>query len=523
MSQEEEYAYGHVLEALTGGLYPNKLDALREYVQNSYDAIKEYTTSTKKPQPCKIEVVVKAGSVIIHDNATGMDRATIAEYRKIGFSKKSYGEYAGWRGIGKGAGLAVAEKLIVTTSPTGIPEAYQLEFRAAEMLKVVRELRAKNQNIPLNKLIEKYSSIETYDEKKKEHYTTVELCKVNSDCAELLDARRIKAHLSQIAPVPFNPQFEYGKRITENLREHLDDYFPVKLLVNGEQVFKPYHDKWQRDGKAITVTQPDFLPVYDDSSELIAYAWYCMNSGKGQINVECDVAGAPVNVSGVVYRVRDIRIGDAQLTRKTLWKTTPERAFYAMGEIHVLEPSVEPTADRNDFKDNLARFNLYRFSNNVVAEINRKAGRQSAELKAEEKIKESFQSVKGIRKELREKAIPKEIVPQMMYAAQQAKEEAKKRKPFAKTKALKLKADEIIANADKVISSLTDVISPAAGTLPPGIYDITKELKFTAETKRAYEAIVKVLRDYFINEPEIYQELIRLIQEELRRAFMSQE
>jgi len=37
--QKEELSYGSILEVLTSGLYPNKNHVLREYVQNSYDAI----------------------------------------------------------------------------------------------------------------------------------------------------------------------------------------------------------------------------------------------------------------------------------------------------------------------------------------------------------------------------------------------------------------------------------------------------------------------------------------------------
>lgn len=524
VSSHEEYTYGHVLEALAGGLYPNKLDILREYIQNSYDAIREYLRISRRSSKCSIKVVVKAGSVIIHDNATGMDRSTIGEYRKLGFSKKSLGEYAGWRGIGKAAGLAVAEKMIVTTSPIGVAQQFQLVFNSQEMLKAVEELRKKNQNIALNQLIERYSKIETYRENKKAHYTTVELAKIKSDCSQLLDPGLIAAHLSQIAPVPFHPSFRAGRKIAANLADYFDDYLPVKLLVNGQQVFKPYRDHWTSDGKSISVKEPEFLPIYavhDSERELIAYSWFCMNTGRGRINVKCNVASNAVDVSGLVYRVHDIRIGDAQLSRRTLWTATPERARYAIGEIHVVDPHVEPTADRNDFKDNLARYNLYQFCVDIASEISRKAGRQTLELRAEEKIQRANDTLVVVSKQIRQKAIPRELVPQMIFQTQLAKDEAKKSKPFAKSKKLKKKADQIVVTADKLTDYFANVVTPATSvkTLPSGIYDLTNELKFSRETVNAYETIIGVLSDYFINEPRIYEELIRLIQKELRRVF----
>lgn len=522
---DEEYAYGHVLEALTGGLYPNKLDVLREYIQNSYDAIREYLRVTKNPSPCKIEVLVKAGSVTVHDNATGMNLATVGEYRKIGYSRKELGEYAGWRGIGKLAGLTVADKLIVTTSPVGIPEAYQLEFDSAQMLNVVKELRAKNENISLNQLIEKYSRLETIHEKKTEHYTTVELCKINSDSSELLNSSLIEAHLSQIAPVPFHPKFKLGRRIVENIVEHVDDYLPVSISVNGNKVFKPYRESWENEGRRISVKDPEFLPVYDETGELIAYAWYCMNRGKGQIDVNCSVSGQQVDVSGLIYRAHDIAIGDAQLTRRTLWRSTPERAFYSMGEIHILDPHIEPTADRNDFKDNFNRYRMYQACSKIIStEVNRKAGRQSAELRAKEKIEELYETIDQLNAKLRAKAIPKELLSLMIYKAHQAKEEVQKRRPYATRRTLKRKANRIVTLADNIIDRLTRESSTSvSGGLPTGVYDLTKELEFSQEVVLVYETILKVLRDFFLNQSAIYEELVRLVQEELRKVIGRQE
>jgi hypothetical protein len=522
----EEYAYGHVLEALTGGLYPYKLDILREYIQNAYDAIREYLRTSKKPDSCRIKVVVKAGSVVVDDNATGMDLVTIGEYRKLGFSRKSFGEYAGWRGIGKAAGLAVAEKMIVTTSPLGVPEEYQLEFDSAQMLKEVEELRATNQNIPLNLLIEKHSSIEKNPAKKKQHYTTVELFKVKSDCSELLDSDRIAAHLSQIAPVPFHPEFKFGSRIAANLSNSVEEYLPVRLFVNKEQIFKPYRHHWSNNGKSITVKEPEFLPIYavhGESRDLIAYAWFCMNLGRGQIDIKCKNIGDPIDVSGMVYRVHDIRIGDAQLPRRTIWKASPERARYAMGEIHVLDPAVEPTADRNDFKDNLARYNFYQACIDLPSEINRKAGRQSLELRAEEKIERADASLHEISKKLRQKQIPRELVPQIIYRTELAKDEAIKSKPNARTKRLKAKADQIVSTADKLTSQFAIAVAPATAEPPPGVYDLTKQLGFSRETTAAYDAMIRALGEYFINEPRIYEELVGLIQRELRKLFTPQD
>lgn len=518
---DEQYVYGHVLEALTGGLYPNKLDVLREYVQNAYDAIREYRLLGENPNECSIRIYTRAGSVLIYDNATGMDLNTLQEYRKLGFSKKPLGQYAGWRGIGKAAGLAVAEKLIVTTHPLGRQEAHQLEFRAAEMLKVVREFRSKGENIPLNQLIQQYSNIESCEESKKKHYTTVELCKINPDSKELLDEHRLIAHLSQISPVPFCPDFQFAKKITRNLAQHIEDYLPVKMFVNGEQIYKPYRNTWGPRDDRMEVEEPEFLPVYDQE-DLVAYCWYCMNAGKGQINRPVVVARQLVDISGLVYRIDDIRIGDAQLVRRTAWTASPERAFYAMGEIHILDPRIEPTSDRNDLQDNFARLQLYNRCNNIIAgEINRKAGRHSAELRAEEKISQDYDIIGDLQRRMKRGRVQKELVPHVIYKATLVKEDVQKRKRYAVNTQTIKKAERIVRIADGILRKMVPLTSPDVSEqdLAKTVLDFPREMNLSNETTAVYNSVMRVLRDFFLNDPDIYEELVQRIQQDLRRAF----
>lgn len=237
---EDEYVYGHVLEALSGGLYPNKLDVIREYLQNSYDSIREYVRTAENDEEkerrlaeSKVVITTKGGSLFIYDNATGMDFQTLNEYRKIGFSRKPFGEYAGWRGIGKAAGFAVAEKLIVTTCQ-GKGETFQLTFDASNMIQEVWELRSEGKNIPFNELIEKYSRIKTIEGGDKS-YTVVELHKIKREAPELLKENLLIAHLSMIAPVPFKPDFKYSEIIEKQLGSAIEDYTPINLYVEEKK------------------------------------------------------------------------------------------------------------------------------------------------------------------------------------------------------------------------------------------------------------------------------------------------
>ncbi len=525
---EAEYVYGHVLEALSGGLYPNKLDVIREYLQNSYDSTREYIRAAttdderkKREAESKVVVTVKGGSLFIHDNATGMDFQTLNEYRKIGFSRKPFGEYAGWRGIGKAAGLAVAEKLIVTTSQ-GKGETYMLTFDAKEMLQEVWELRSEGKNIPFNELIEKHSRIKTI-EGENESFTTVELHLIRKECPELLIKSLLVAHLSLIAPVPFRPDFEFAEKIEEQLRGAIEDYTPINLYVENTKVYKPYLKKWtEEEGEeSTTIDEPQFVSIYDEEEEnLIAFCWYCMHSDKGQIKLNVKVDGVPTSVSGLVYRLQDIKIGDPFLTRRTLWNTMPERSQWALGEVHILDRRVEPTSDRNDFIDNHARYTLYKQCRIIAREISRRAGKLSEEGRARDKIIEADSRIREISSEVSSKKVPKPIVPTFIYEATKLKKEAEERKPKTPEAELKEKADNVIRVADEVLKQLTESLSkPDPSTR---VYtDIVEDIGVGKEAHEVYDVIIGVLRDYYANEPGTFEEIVRRMESAIEEKFAS--
>jgi len=523
---KDEYVYGHVLEALSGGLYPNKLDVIREYLQNSYDSIREYIrqSSTEKERKrkateSKVIVTRKGGSLFIYDNAMGMDFQTLNEYRKIGFSRKAFGEYAGWRGIGKAAGFAVARKMIVTTSQ-GKGETYQLTFDASDMTQEVYRLRAMGRNIPFNELIEKYSRIKTM-ENGDESYTSVELYKIRKGASQLLDKNLLIAHLSMIAPVPFNPSFKYAEEIEAQLSGAIEEYTPINLFVEDTKIYKPYVEKWAASENAnnASVGRPQFVPIYDEEKEnLIAFCWYCMHSEKGQIKTSMKIQGESVSVGGLFYRLQDIKIGDAYLTRRTLWSTTPERSLWAIGEIHILDERVEPTSDRNDFIDNHARYRLYKQCREVAQEVSRKAGKLSEETRARDKIIEADNRLKEISSEVASKKVPKPIVPTYIYEATALKMEAEKRKPKTPKEELKEKADNVIRTANRVVKQLTESLSEPQ--LTPRVYtDIIEELKLSDEGRFIYEAVIGTLRDYYANEPSTFAEIVRRVNKAILDAF----
>ena len=69
---------GELLGILSKGLYPDPLDCIREYVQNSVDAKAKNVT-----------IKITGNSVMISDDGMGMDLDELVQARRLGLSIKS--------------------------------------------------------------------------------------------------------------------------------------------------------------------------------------------------------------------------------------------------------------------------------------------------------------------------------------------------------------------------------------------------------------------------------------------------
>lgn len=500
--EKEEYVYGYLMEVLTGGLYPNKFDVIREYVQNSFDAVIEWNNqsgSAIKENPIKIDI--KSPSITIYDSGTGMSREKISQYRYIGFSKKEMGKSVGFQGIGKLAGITAADKLIVTTSPFEVNERYKLVFDAAKMLDRIRDLREDKENITIKQLILDYTDITTEEEAEDLHYTFVELNRIKEDSRSLFDENKLIDYLGRTAPVPFNPDFDYTIQIEEKLRAFVDDYKWVNILVNNTKIFKPYRTD---------INPPDFYPVYGDHTKLLAYAWCCQNI-KGE-------ALKPRTEAGLVFRGKNFRVGDNHLPRSTIWKYSDHLASHFVGEIHVCDNNVIPTASRDDFKQNKARGVLYQRCEVISKQLNKFANEESNQRRAIHFIEKGEVIVQKVEKEVEEKNIPVELLDNKISELVTAKSEITKRLKNLpeENKEAKQKAEEIVAKTDKL---LREIKKPNKQKKERKTYEIGEKLSLSNESSILYDTIIRTLKDFFIDDADNFERLLKKIHSNLEREF----
>ncbi len=340
-------------------------------------------------------------------------------------------------------------------------------------------------------LLHQFTAISEFPEDKEQHYTFVELHNIRPDSVDILDEGAIRGYLSRVAPVPFDPKFQHSLEIEENLKEMDSDYFVVPLSVNNRDVYKPYLQDCKRPGF-------ETILFKDRGSEVLAFAWYCQNMEKGQFKDKEN--------SGLVYRVRNIAVGDRHLTRKTLWDATPERAFHFFGEIYVLDPEVIPSADRTDFEDNAARGQLYKRCVRISSVLNRKAGEESATRRFKEALNNARDFLDQRQQQFEDHQLPIELREEVVFRLRNYQEDIQKRIPGSRG-TLKSGGKKFLRRAQKFLNRLQGA--------PAQFFDLQKELRLSPKLRALYNIFMGVLKEEFRNDPERLERIIRRIQDSL--------
>lgn len=498
---KEEFAYGYIIKALAGGLYPNKFHVIREYVQNGFDSIVSWKQA-KKNRNAAIKINIQKPSIFIFDNGTGMDRHTLNEYRKVGFSKKTVGESAGFRGIGKLAGISIAKKLVVTTSPYKIREKYNLIFNAEDMIKEIDDLKKKRENIPLNRLIEKHTKLTSDVEGANDHYTMVELNGIRQDSKILFNEEMLIDYLSNNAPVKFDPEFSFGREIEEDIRQFVEDYNCVDISVGRNNVYKPFKEDLKAHKHIIV-----WDSKYRDKQR--AFCWYCENKRKGQIR--------PTEISGLVYRYKNFAVGDNYLTRKTIWNTSHHLAFYFMGEVYITDPNIVPTSQRDDFEQSVARDGFYKDAKVVANELNSIARISSGIRRAEEYVSRGVEIVSKIDEEMKKKEpyLRDLSVEKITQLSNVVTDIEKRKKNIPKTdRKTKYLATTVVKKAKRLLCEFEEVEKAEKKE-----FNIVKKLNFNKQATEVYLTVVRTVKDFFVDEPDELEKIIKALHRNLLKTF----
>jgi hypothetical protein len=126
-----------IIETLTLGMYGESRNALREYIQNSFDALQEaIADGLVDSEHARVDVRLDPDrrGMTIRDNGVGLrtENAT-SVLGSIGASNKDYRRNAGFRGIGRLAGIVFCNRLVFSTKSAGQTQKTVVVFKAQEL------------------------------------------------------------------------------------------------------------------------------------------------------------------------------------------------------------------------------------------------------------------------------------------------------------------------------------------------------------------------------------------------------
>ena len=339
----------YVLDSLSAGMYSHPLMCLREYIQNSADSI-DYSPSL--PDSASIDVVIdgRKRSLSIHDDGVGVphDKARNT-LLNVGCSEKDPAFNRGFRGIGRLGGLGYCDELRFITKSQGEDMASVCTWDCKKLRQLIVD---PSHSIDAHSLINDVSIFEhhKYSGSLDDHFFTVEMNVIHDGRNELLNVPSVRSFVSQVAPVPFHPNFGLGELIDKNLVSRAKSYRTYRIFVNDEQIYKPYRDiVGLSKGSSESVKKASFVELKGKSG-ILGFGWLGDLSLQGTVSASTDM-------DGLRLRYGNILIG----SKDTLSGFFRERRFnnYLIGEIHVCGGGLLPNSRRDDFEESDEKDELY--------------------------------------------------------------------------------------------------------------------------------------------------------------------
>lgn len=241
----------YVLETLTTGMYTEPLDTVRELVQNAADSIRnaeEASVLSRNAGRIEVNIGHKNRSLQVMDNGLGISGASASEQLlNVGMSAKDIEQDAGFRGIGRLAGIAFCDCLTFRTSAKGETVATVVEFDCVGIRKAISPRNRRKHEMA--DVLSKYAEVSTEKCKKIDHFFEVTLLGVLDSSTQFLDPAPLETYLSKTAPVDFDPHdFLFAPKVQQWVRKKRLSLPTVSLTIAtpsvSREVFKPYRNSY---------------------------------------------------------------------------------------------------------------------------------------------------------------------------------------------------------------------------------------------------------------------------------------
>jgi molecular chaperone HtpG len=335
-------------------MYIEPMTIYREYIQNAADAIDEaHRLGCLKPgDPRKVQILIdnERRSVRIRDNGSGVTSSDFEErLTSFGASTKRGTSARGFRGVGRLAGLGYCQELIFRTRTEDDTEVNEMRWDCRRIKSLLRTSEA---SLTLQEIVDSAVEVRTISGKDwAERFFEVELRGlVRHKNDSLLNTVAIYDYLSEVAPVPFSPDFKFAGAISSLLATHVA-LGELNIEVEGIDfpVCRPHRNTLTAKGTEhdeFTEIEMHQLPSTDGG--LGAVAWYLHHSYKGAIPDQ--------RIKGLRLRSGNIQVGGHDLLQDQF--TEARFNSWTVGEIHTVDRRIVPNGRRDHYEQNVHFHNL---------------------------------------------------------------------------------------------------------------------------------------------------------------------
>lgn len=344
-----------ILELLSSAMYVDPITIYREYVQNAADAIDvaRYEGILEPDEPGRVDISIdpQARSLRIKDNGSGVPAEAFGHrLLALGGSEKRGTSARGFRGVGRLAGLGYAREVIFRGSAVGETITSELRW---DCRKLKAELLTPDSERSAADVIRLVTSLDKQvNTDADEHFFEVQLngvVRLSKD--QLTSSSSVAAYLSQVAPLPFAPDFRFGAEITSALSKHIDTN-SLSVRINGvtNPIYRPHRDRITCDEKRqVAFEDIDILELPGIDGNVAAIGWVLHHDYEGALPLG-------TMVKGLRLRSGNIQVGGHTLLQDLFSETRFNS--WAVGEVHVLDNRIIPNGRRDHFEQNAHYNNL---------------------------------------------------------------------------------------------------------------------------------------------------------------------
>ncbi len=442
----EENIGDFLLHILTDGLYDRPDLIVREYLQNSHDAICDWPD---QPTPERIDIQVAWPNIHIFDNGPGMDRdELLTAMSNLGKSFKNITASSGFMGIGKLAGLAMASRVEIHSSKYGVAEKNWVAFNADEMLTGIMERRLEGEHHSILETLNAHTRVNERPVKEapENHYTSVHLLDIHDDDREKVeDVENFARSIGLLAPVTQDPNFEHALEIGEMLKLMIPEHYrPIDIFVNGEPVYRPYVEGLGR---------PEKIHVIDDNGNILGFGWACLNVAseryKRQISDD--------SLRGVALMQRGIAVGSRSLPEDMgLYSSVGNIIYFRWycGELYITDPKIILSADRTRVRQSLHTVEFIEKASKEFARLAKYAEQFSARDNAKVVVQDTVQAVAEIEKQVKSQGVTRDRLPKIISDLGKAQSNIDKKKKHVDKPEIKKQAENVERKVEEILDLL---------------------------------------------------------------------